>query len=82
MIYRNIKGTISVEEPSVSPDWADEEIPAFATEIIYVPESDQYWEISTAETHDPYTNEDAEERVEDIIQVLEQAGHVSKKRSY
>lgn len=85
LIYRNIRGTVQVDEPLLDqPDWADEPldnpIPAFGTDVIYVPEfPDDYWEVRTNESQPPYTWEDAEERVDDIISVIEQAGHTAEK---
>jgi hypothetical protein len=79
LIYRNIRGGIDIEDPEVQPEWADNPQPAYGTSIQYIPEQDDYFEIGTAETQPPHTTEDAEERVEDIIETLESTGLTAEK---
>jgi hypothetical protein len=80
LIYRNVCGGIDLDEPTTQPEWVNEPIPAFGTTISYVPKfPDDYFEIGTAETQPPYTRQDAEERVEDIIEVLDESGFTTEK---
>lgn len=80
LIYRNVRGGIELEEPTTQPEWANEPMPAFGTSVSYIPDfPEDYFEVGTAETHSPYTREDAEERVEDIITVLDGNGFNTEK---
>lgn len=80
LIYRNVRGGIDLEEPSTKPEWAEEPMPAFGTSVSYIPDfPDDYFEVGTAETQPPYTRQDAEERVEDIITVLDGNGFETEK---
>jgi hypothetical protein len=80
LIYRNICGGIDLDEPTTQPEWANEPVLAFGTTIEYIPEfPDDYFEIGTLETQPPYTRQDAEEQVEDIIEVLEENGFTAEK---
>jgi len=80
LIYRNVCGGIDLDEPTTQPEWANEPLPAFGTSVSYIPDfPDDYFEIGTAETHPPYTRQDAEERVEHIIEVLDGNGFAAEK---
>lgn len=80
LIYRNVRGAIDLDEPTTQPEWANEPIPAFGTTISYIPEfPDDYFEIGTAETQPPYTRQDAEEQVEDIIEILDENGFTAEE---
>ncbi|KAB7514612.1 hypothetical protein DM867_05695 [Halosegnis rubeus] len=80
LIYRNICGGIDLDEPATQPEWANEPIPAFGTTVSYIPDfPDDYFEVGTAETQPPYTRQDAEERVEGIIEVLGENGFTAEK---
>jgi hypothetical protein len=75
LVYRNVKGLVEIDEPAAQPEWSDEEYSAFGTAVRYVPEHpDDHWEVSTAETIDPYDLEDARERAQDIVEALEEYG--------
>lgn len=81
LLYRQVRGGIEVEEPMAEVDWADE-LPAFGTYIRYVPDfPDDYFRIGTTNTHPPYTREDAEGRVSDIINVLNKGGFEAETAS-
>jgi hypothetical protein len=70
-IYRSVLGGIDVDEPTSDI----EDLPAFGTYIRYIPDfPDDHFRVGTADTYAPYTHEDAEQRVNDIIAVLEDAG--------
>lgn len=57
------------------PEWADEELPAFGVGVRYVPEHpNSHWEVSTAETQNPYDMEDAQEYAGEIVDALEEYG--------
>ncbi|WP_159903628.1 hypothetical protein [Salinirussus salinus] len=75
LVYRNLKGIVEIDEPMTQPEWANEELPAFGVGIRYVPEQpNDHWEISTAETQNPYDMEDAQEYAERIVGALEEHG--------
>lgn len=74
LIYRNLRGVIEPDEPLVEPEWSDETRPAFGTFVRYIPGSEDYWEVTTMETLQPYTIEDAQERAEDLVTALEEYG--------
>lgn len=78
LVYQNIRGGIDIEDPEVEPEWAKNPLPAFGTRVEYIPEPDPYFEVGTAETQPPFTTEDAERRVEDIINNLRDAGKSAK----
>lgn len=73
LFTRNVIGAAEVDEPHFR--LGGEKFPAFGTTIYYIPEfPDDHFEIGTAQTQRPYTLEDAEERVNDIVETLEGAG--------
>lgn len=74
LIYRNLRGVIEPDEPLVESEWSDDTRPAFGTFVHYISGPEDYWEVTTMETLDPYTVEDAEERAEDIVATLEEYG--------
>ena len=83
LIYRNVCGAIELDEPTTQHEWANEPIPAFGTTVSYIPDfPDDYFEVGTAETQPPYTRQDAEERVEDIIEVLGENRFTAEVRVY
>jgi len=80
LVYRNVCGGIDLDEPTTQPEWANEPILAFGTTVSYIPDfPNDYFEVGTAETQPPYTKQDAEERVEDIIKVLDESGFTTEK---
>jgi hypothetical protein len=74
-LYQTVNGGISTSEPTVTrEEWTGEQ-PAFGTIIHYTPQpEDDYFTVGTSETIHPYTMEDAQDRVNDIKQILEEAG--------
>lgn len=84
LLYRNLRGVIEIDEPMTDePSYANEPIPAFQTEIRYIPDQPDYWEVSTGVTRPPYTQEDTEQHLRELVQVFEQAGiEVENKGSH
>lgn len=75
IIYNRVRGSIDIEDPITDTDW-----PAFGTRITYHPEfPDDYFKIGTADTMGSYTIEDARQRVNDIIQTLEEVGMAAEE---
>lgn len=74
-LYQTVNGGISTNEPTVTKEeWTGDAL-AFGTIIHYTPQdSDDYFTVGTSETMPPYTMEDAQDRVNDIRQLLENAG--------
>lgn len=72
VIYDRVRGSIDIEEPETD---TDTDYPAFETMIRYRPEfPDDYFQIGTTDTRGSYTHENAEQRVTNIKQTLEEAG--------
>lgn len=84
VLYRNLRGVIEIDEPMTDePPYVDEPIPAFQTEIRYIPDQPDYWEVSTGVTKPPYTEEDTEQHLQELVQVFEDAGiRVENKGSH
>lgn len=79
IVYRSVRGGISIEDPEADVEYADH-VPGFGTFIDYIPEyPDDRFEVGTEETLPPYTKEDAEDRVDHIVTVLEDAEFTAEK---
>lgn len=87
LIYRNMRGVLHVDEPVTNqiqgqdgPIDVEEPYPAFGLDVRYTPEfPDDYWRVQTSETHPPFTEEDAHEQVDGIIDALEGDGFEVEK---
>lgn len=75
LIERNLRGGVEVDEPMTDePPYVDEPIPAFETSVRYVPDENDYWEVSTGVTKPPYTEEDTEQHLQNLVQAFDDAG--------
>lgn len=85
VVYQTVRGQIEIDEPMLDqPDWADEPLDepvhAFGTVIRYVPDNDDgYFEVGNEDVQPPYTQDEANERVDTIIDTLQEAGFEARR---
>ena len=77
VVYQHLRGGIDPEDPMVQmedPELPDE-LPGFVTSVHYIPDfPEDHFKITNHMTRRPYTQEDTQERVEDMKIALEDAG--------